>query len=110
MRRAALRLIALIILLSGTADYLAFDIGDPLAPMGAAGTSSFIGPSTRHRMRQTTIRNTDTQDDGCIGCAAGFTAHRVEFLVAEVTATINALSVFHPSDPQLVRVDPPPRA
>ena len=110
MRRAALRLIALIVLLSGAADYFAFDLGDPLAPMSAAGTSSHIGAGTIHHMSPTTIRNTDTQDDECIGCAAGFTAHRVGFLVAEGIATMNALSVFHPSDPQLVRVDPPPRA
>jgi hypothetical protein len=111
VRRAALRLIALIVLLSGTADYFAFDVGDPLAPMSASGTSSFIGASgSHHMMSPTTIRQTDTQDDGCIGCAAGFAAHRVEFLVAEVIAMMNALSVFHPSDPRLLRVDPPPRA
>jgi hypothetical protein len=78
--------------------------------MSAAGTSSIIGASTSHHMSRTTIRQTDTQDDGCIGCAAGFTAYRVGFLAAEVIPTMNTLSVFHPSDPQLVRVDPPPRA
>jgi hypothetical protein len=115
VHRAALRLIALIVLLSGAADYFAFDVGDPVAPMNAAGTSNLIcsrtsGASASYRMSPTTIGQTDTQDDGCIGCAAGFTAHRVDFRIAEVIAAANNLSVFHPSDPQLVRVDPPPRA
>lgn len=110
MRRAALRLIALMVLLSGAADYFAFDVGDPLAPMSAAGTYSFFGTRTSHHMSRTTAGQTDAHDDGCICCAAAFTAHTVEFLAAEVIATMNALSVFYPSDPQLVRVDPPPRA
>jgi hypothetical protein len=104
----ALRLIAVIVLLSGTADYLAFDVGDPLAPMSAAGTPSFI--CSRVNLSPPTILPTDAHDDGCIGCAAGFTAHRVKLLIAEVIATTNVLYIRRPSDPPLARVDPPPRA
>jgi hypothetical protein len=110
VRRAALRLVALIVLFSGAADYSAFDVGDPLAPMSAAGTSGFVGPDISHQMSKTAVGRTDTQDDGCIGCAAGFTVHQAAFLHAVVIATMNVLPARHPSDPQILGFDPPPRA
>jgi len=110
LRGVTLRLIAVIVLLSGVGDFFAFDVGDPLAPMSAAGTPGFICTSGNRHLSPTTIRHTDSQDDGCICCAAGFTVHRVELIVAEVTATMSLLYILPPSDPQLDRVDPPPRA
>jgi hypothetical protein len=108
LRGVALRLIAVIVLLSGTADYLAFDVGDPLAPMSAAGTPGSICSSVK--LSPPTILPADAHDDGCIGCAAGFTAHRVQLLVAEATTTTNALYILPISDPSLARINPPPRA
>ena len=110
MRAATLRLIAVLLLLSGTADYLAFDVGDQLAPMSEAGTPGFVPTNAHRHLSSTGIRHTDSQDDGCLGCAPGFTAQPVELPVADVIATANALFILPASDPQLVRVDPPPRA
>jgi hypothetical protein len=110
LRGATLRLIALLVLFSGAADYFAFDRSDPLAPMSAAETPSFIRTSVSYHLSPTTIRHTDTQDDGCICCAAGFPAHPAQLRAAAVIATANAFCVLPPADPQLVRVDPPPRA
>jgi hypothetical protein len=108
LRDATVRLIAVIVLLSGMADYLAFDVGDPLAPMSAAGTPGLICSSVK--LSPPTVLPTDAHDDGCIGCAAGFTAHRVKLLVAEVIATSEVLCILPPSDPPLARINPPPRA
>ena len=110
LRAVALRLIAVIVLLSGVADYLAFDVGDPLAPMSAAGTPGLIGPVINFHLSPPAILPNDSHDDGCIGCAAGFTARRVRLQLAEVIATTSALCVLPPSGPPLARVDPPPRA
>ena len=110
LRGATLRLIAIIVLLSGAADYFAFDVTDPLAPMSAAGAPGFISQCVKNHLSSTAIRHPDGADDGCICCAAGFPAHRVEFLVAEVIAAMNALYIPALSDPQVVRFDPPPRA
>lgn len=110
LRGPALRWIALIVLLSGMADYLAFDVGDPLAPMSAAGSAGFMALNVNPHLSPTTILPIDTHDDGCICCAAGFTSCRVRFLVAEAIATTSAWYVIPPSDPTLARVDPPPRA
>jgi len=106
----ALRLIAAIVLLSGMADYLAFDVADPLAPMSAAGTPSFICTNVNLHLSPPTIMGTDTHDDGCICCAAGFTARRAELPVADVVTATSTLYILPPSDPSLARVDPPPRA
>ena len=110
VRVVILRLIAVSVLLSGVADYLAFDVCDPLAPMSAGGMPSLSRTNVNRHLSPATVLRTDTQDDGCICCGAGFTAHRVELLVAHVIATANALYILPPSDPQLSLVDPPPRA
>ena len=110
MRRAALRLIALIVLFSGAADYCAFDVSDPVAPMSASGRPAFTDGSISHHMSPPGIGHTDTQDDRCLCCAAGFPAHPVRLRGAVVIATTNPLFMLHFPDPQLVRVDPPPRA
>jgi hypothetical protein len=110
VRGVILRLIAVIVLLSGVADYLAFDVGDPLAPMSAAGMPSLSRKSVDRHLCSATVLQTDTQDDGCICCGAGFIAHRVELLVAEIIATASALYILPPSDPQISLVDRPPRA
>ena len=110
MRGLTLRLIAIIVLLSGVADYFAFDVGDPLAPMSAAGRHSFFDPGVEGHSSRTRIDHTDTHDDGWIGCAAAVTADRIELLVSELIEATTRIDVLTPSDPQLVRVDPPPRA
>jgi hypothetical protein len=110
VRHTALRLVALIVLLSGAADYCAFDLSDPLAPMSASGTPSAIVAGANRHMTQTSIRLTDTQDDRCICCAAGFPAHPIVLRGAAMIAIVNHVSVLRPCDPQLVRFDPPPRA
>jgi hypothetical protein len=110
VRRAALRLIALIVLFSGAADYCAFDVSDPVAPMSASGTPGFTSEGISCHMSPPGISHTDTQDDRCLCCAAGFPARPVRLRGAVVVATTNPLFMLHLSDPQLVRVDPPPRA
>jgi hypothetical protein len=80
VRRAAFRFIALMVLLSG------------------AGTPGFIAAAAGHRMSPTSIRYTDTQDDRCICCSAGFPAHPVRLRIAAAIVTLNALTVLHPSD------------
>jgi hypothetical protein len=98
------------VLLSGAADYCAFDVSDPLAPMSASGTPSVIAAGTSRHMGQTSIGNTDTQDDRCICCAAAFPAHPIMLRGAAIIAIVNTVGVLPPCDPQIVRVDPPPRA
>jgi hypothetical protein len=110
LRGATLRLIAIIVLLSGAADYFAFDVTDPLAPMSAAGTPSFISQYAKHHLSSTAIRHPDGADDGCICCAAGFPAPPIMLRGTAIIAIMNTASVLRPCDPQLVRVDPPPRA
>jgi len=110
LRGVTLRLIAVIVLLVGVADYFAFDVGDPLAPMSAAGMPTLICKSVHRHLGPASILHTDTQDDGCICCAAGLTAHQVELVVAEVIATTSTWYILPPSDPRFDRVDPPPRA
>jgi hypothetical protein len=110
LRGATLRLIAIIVLLSRVADYFAFDVGDPLAPMSAAGRHSPVDTGTEGHFSRTRIGHTDTHDDGCFGCAAALTADPIELLVSELVETTTRIDVLTPSDPQLVRVDPPPRA
>jgi hypothetical protein len=112
LRGMALRSIAVIVLVSGMADYLAFDVGDPLAPMSAGGTPSFICATLSLHLNSSppAIRLTDSNDDGCIGCAAGFTAHRIKLPVVDAIATTSALYILPPSGPSLTRIDPPPRA
>lgn len=110
MHCVTLRLIAVAVLLSGVGDYCAFDVADPLAPMSAAGTSGLLSTSANLRMDTASIRHTDGQDDRCICCAAGFTARRVEILVTDVVVSMNPPDILRSTDPQIVRVDPPPRA
>ncbi len=110
MRGITLRLIAIIVLLSGVADYVAFDRADPVAPMSAAGECSLIDQGAADHSSRTTIGHTDTHDDGCIGCAAAVTADRAELLVSELIEPTTRIDVLPSSDPQLVHVDPPPRA
>jgi hypothetical protein len=110
VRVATFRLIALIVLLTGAADYLAFDVGDPLAPMNALGTPGFTAGSISHRMNPPAVRQTDSQDDRCICCAAGFPAQQIVLRGVVEVATANDFFILHQSDPQLVHVDPPPRA
>ena len=109
MRQAALRLVALIVLLSGAADYIAFDVTDPLAPMDA-GRSSTISQRVIHRVSSTAIRDSDGADDKCIGCAAGFPVRPIRPGGVMVIASAPVLFLRHVPDAQLVRVNPPPRA
>jgi hypothetical protein len=110
LRGIPLRLIAILLLLSGVADYVAFDVGDQRAPMSAAGKYSLIDPGIEDDLSHTTIGHTDSHDDGCIGCAAAVTADRLKLVVSELIETTTRVDILPPSDPQLVRVDPPPRA
>jgi hypothetical protein len=108
--RVILRLIAIAVLLCGIADYSAFDMRDPVAPMDAAGTSGFGRNMVPRQLIPVIVQKADGQDDGCICCAAGLTAHRVQLSTSEVVAAMHSLSICAPVVPLLARVDPPPRA
>jgi hypothetical protein len=108
--RVILRLIAIAVLLSGIADYSAFDMRDPVAPMDVAGTSGFARNMVDRQLIPVMAQKTDGQDDGCICCAAGLTVHRVQLSTSEAVAAMYVLSIGPPAVPSLASVDPPPRA
>jgi len=109
VRRVALRLIALMVLLSGAADYFAFDVSDPLAPMNASPAPGFTSGSISHRMNPAAVGHSDSQDDRCICCPATFPAQQIGFRGVVVIATANDFFMLHRPD-SLLHVDPPTRA
>lgn len=102
MRRVALRLIALMVLLSGAADYFAFDVSDPLAPMNASPAPGFTSGSISHRMNPAAVGHSDSQE-------AAFPAQQIGFRGVVVIATANDFFMLHRPD-SLLHVDPPTRA
>jgi hypothetical protein len=104
------RLIAILLLMAGAADYLCFDVADPYAPMSAARAHSGVTPvrGIGHQPRQGA--GSDALPDDCCLCCGTFIPARVfevSFLAAG--SPFHARHILHESRAPIDSPHPPPR-
>lgn len=77
---AIIRMVAMIVLLTGVADFVSFDRFDPFASMSAAGTAAgAVCPvhGLKHGYYPDKMGSILLPDDGCLFCGAGIPIARI---------------------------------
>jgi hypothetical protein len=106
----AVRIVALIVLISSLFDYIAYDMYDPSALMSSAGSEAFVTSIVPHRLTSVEARTTDLPDDQCLCCSPTIAPPRPVFEMPDLIACVvqTGLAALPCSEP--VTIERPPRA
>jgi hypothetical protein len=106
----AIRLVALIVLLTSAFDYYAFDRWDPSAPMNSAGPEAISAFAPQTAATTASLHTTDLSDDHCLCCSPWIAPPRPVLPRVSVSSSVpqNARAAVPFSDPILI--ERPPRA